>query len=84
MWPPACHGAVAADPLIRAGYSSDQAEPLLPVSNETDPTGKVPRKSCLVILRCARVEDDSRFRHEPAFWPLILPASRGGDGLRPP
>jgi hypothetical protein len=55
----------------------------LEVSGNADSTGKVSRKSCLVILRCARVEDHSRFRHEPAFWPLILPASRGGDELCP-
>jgi hypothetical protein len=56
----------------------------LEVSGNADSTGKVPRKRCLVILRCSGVEDDSRFRHEPAFWPLILPASRRGDGLCPP
>jgi len=56
----------------------------LKVIGNADSMGKVPRKSRLVVLRCAGVEDDSRFRHEPAFWPLTLPASRGGDGLCPP
>ena len=54
-----------------------------PSQQRDRPSGKVPRKSCLVVLRCAGVEDNSRFRHEPAFGPLTLPASRRGDGLCP-